>query len=54
VTVKRDPINQKFIDAAKVMPGTADPEQGSDPAETPAVKEAEKSGPYAPTTRRGR
>ena len=38
--VKRDAVNQAMVDAAKVMPGTADPEMSSDPAETPAATEA--------------
>lgn len=52
MTIKRDEVNQGMIDAAKVMPGTADPPMPSDPDDTQAVKDAEAPGPSAPTTRK--
>jgi hypothetical protein len=41
--VKRDEVNQKMVDAAKVMPGNADPEMPSDPKETPEAGAANES-----------
>lgn len=40
MTVKRDEVNQAMIDAAKRMPGNADPEMPSDPKETPEAAAA--------------
>jgi hypothetical protein len=48
--MKRDPITQQQIDAAKVMPGSADADSG--PYEdTPTVKEAEVKPTYQPKPR---
>lgn len=54
MTVKRDDVNQGMIDAAKVMPGSPDFADSvqTDPPDTEAVKDAERLGPVAPTTRR--
>lgn len=38
---KRTAETQSQIDAAKAMPGNGDPDQASDPAETPAADEAD-------------